>query len=110
MAKQLRLLNAYASVAQQDNLPALVAVDVGDTEATPQLALDLLGRVGALDYPVALDPSGAVADAYGAQDLHWLAMTDLHGRVRWSHDGWLSVSNLEAGEGAAMRATPTPAA
>lgn len=51
-------------------------------------------REGALAYPVALDASGGVADAYGAQDLAWLVLTGPDGRVRWSHDGWLGGSDL----------------
>ena len=104
-ATQLRLLNAYASVNQHDGLPPRVAVDVGDTEATPQMAPDLLRQAGSLDFPVALDSSGAVADAYGAQDLPWLALTDAQGRVRWSHDGWLSGSQLVTALQTALPAT-----
>ncbi|HEV7217158.1 MAG TPA: TlpA disulfide reductase family protein, partial [Chloroflexota bacterium] len=105
---QLRSLDAYAARAGANDLPPLVAVDVGDTEATPQLAPDLLGQVGALTYPVAVDASGGVADAYGAQDLPWLALTGKDGRVRWSHDGWLGGSGLAKAVQTALRTTPTP--
>jgi cytochrome oxidase Cu insertion factor (SCO1/SenC/PrrC family) len=105
---QLRSLDAYANVSLHAGLPPHVAVDVGDTEATPQMATDLLRQAGALAYPVALDSSGAVADAYGAQDLPWLALTDAQGRVRWSHDGRLGGSGLATAVQTALRTPPTP--
>ena len=49
-----------------------------------------------LDYPVALDTSGRVADGYGVQDQPWFALVSASGKIVWSHDGWLSQSALQA--------------
>lgn len=105
-AAQLRALDAYADTATREHLPPLTAVDVGEVEATPQAPTVLLRQAGALGYPVALDASGAVAGAYGVQDLPWLTLTDAAGRVRWSHDGWLSSSALAAAVQQALRSAP----
>ena len=45
---------------------------------------------GPLDYPVALDNTGRVADGYGVQDQPWLVLVSAAGKIVWSHDGWLS--------------------
>ena len=94
-AEQLQALNAYSQAAGARHLPALLAVDVQPTEPSLAAALALAPVAqGTLRYPVAVDPNGRVADAYGVADIPWLVLVS-GGRVRWSHDGWLAPAALE---------------
>jgi cytochrome oxidase Cu insertion factor (SCO1/SenC/PrrC family) len=94
---QLTALNAYAQAARRSGLPPLVAVDEAVSEPSAGAARAYLHQLGQpLDYPVALDTTGRLADGYGVQDQPWFVLTSAAGKVVWSHDGWLPVSALEA--------------
>ncbi len=89
--------NAYVTAARQDGLPSLVAVNETVVEPSAQAVRSYLGSLGTpLDYPVALDTTGRVADGYGVQDQPWLVLVSATGQVLWSHDGWLPVPALTA--------------
>ena len=89
--------NAYAAAARKDGLPPLVAVDETVVEPSAQTVRTYLGSLGTpLNYPVALDTTGRVADGYGVQDQPWLALVSASGKVIWSHDGWLPLPALTA--------------
>ena len=88
-------LNAYVKAAAKSHLPALVAVDETVTEPSAQAVGAYLGGMAKLDYPVGLDQTGRVADGYGVQDQPWLVLVSAAGKVVWSHDGWLPLSELE---------------
>jgi cytochrome oxidase Cu insertion factor (SCO1/SenC/PrrC family) len=98
---ELALGDAYAAYAKAHGLPGLTGVD--ETVAEPSKALvrsDLAGL--GLAYPVGMDTTGRVADGYGVQDQPWFSLVSAAGKIVWSHDGWLSLSSLEA----AARAHP----
>jgi hypothetical protein len=64
-------------------------------EPSAQSVRSYLGGLGTpLDYPVALDTTGRIADGYGVQDQPWLVLVSAAGKVLWSHDGWLPVPAL----------------
>jgi hypothetical protein len=89
--------NAYAAAARRDGLPPLVAVDETVVEPSAQAVRSYLGSLGtSLDYPVALDTTGRVADGYGVQDQPWFALVSASGKIVWKHDGWLSAPALES--------------
>jgi len=89
--------NAYTAAARQDGLPPLVAVDETVVEPSAQTVRTYLSGLGtSLDYPVALDTTGRVADGYAVQDQPWLALVSASGKIIWSHDGWLSGAALTA--------------
>jgi cytochrome oxidase Cu insertion factor (SCO1/SenC/PrrC family) len=89
--------NAYAAAASKDGLPPLVAVDETVVEPSAQAVRTYLGSLGMpLNYPVALDTTGRVADGYGVQDQPWLTLVSASGKIIWSHDGWLSAPALTA--------------
>jgi len=89
--------NAYTAAARRQGLPPLVAVDETVTEPSVQAVRSYLSGLGApLAYPVALDTTGRVADGYGVQDQPWLVLVSASGKILWSHDGWVSLSALEA--------------
>jgi cytochrome oxidase Cu insertion factor (SCO1/SenC/PrrC family) len=87
---ELTALNSYA---KQSSLPSLVAVDETVTEPSETAVRPYLTG---FDYPVGLDITGRVADGYGAQDQPWLTMVNAKGKITWSHDGWASLSAIEA--------------
>ena len=82
--------NAYMAAARRDGLPQLVAVDETVVEPSAQTVGSYLRNLGTtLDYPVALDTTGRVADGYGVQDQPWFVLVSASGKIIWSHDGWL---------------------
>jgi cytochrome oxidase Cu insertion factor (SCO1/SenC/PrrC family) len=94
---QLTALNAYAQAAKRSGLPPLVAVDEEVSEPSAGAVRAYLQQLGQpLDYPVALDTTGRLADGYGVQDQPWFVLTSAAGKVVWSHDGWLPASALQA--------------
>jgi hypothetical protein len=93
---ELTSLNAYAKEESADHLPPVTAVDETTTEPSDQAVTSYLKSVGTLDYPVALDKTGRVADGFGVQDQPWLAVVNSAGKITWQHDGWVSLSTLEA--------------
>lgn len=88
-------LNAYESeVAAGSGIPGVVAIDVGSVEPSAESGPSLIsGLPGRLSYPVVLDSSGSVADAYGVQGIPWLVLVR-QGHILWTYDGWLSGSSL----------------
>ena len=89
--------NAYAAAAREGRPAPLVAVDETVTEPSAQAVRTYLSGLGTpLGYPVALDTTGRVADGYGVQDQPWLVLVSASGKILWSHDGWVSLSALDA--------------
>jgi cytochrome oxidase Cu insertion factor (SCO1/SenC/PrrC family) len=97
LSAELSALNAYVAAARSGGLPPLVAVDETISEPSAAAVPAYLKTLSQpLDYPVALDTTGRVADGYGVQDQPWFALTNASGKIAWSHDGWLPVSSLES--------------
>ena len=97
LKSQLIGLNQYTKTAAARHLPTLTTVDEAVTEPTATAAQTYLKGLGQpLDYRVALDTTGRVADGYGVQDQPWFTLTNAQGKIVWSHDGWLSASQLAA--------------
>jgi hypothetical protein len=97
LKSQLLALNGYSRTAAARHLPALTAVDEAVTEPSSGAARAYLRGLGQpLDYPVALDTTGRLADGYGVQDQPWFDLVSATGKTLWSHDGFLPVSQLTA--------------
>jgi cytochrome oxidase Cu insertion factor (SCO1/SenC/PrrC family) len=97
LKSQLLALNGYTKTAAAKRLPALTAVDEAVTEPTSGAARTYLRSLGQpLDYPVALDTTGRLADGYGVQDQPWFDLVSATGKTLWSHDGFLPASQLTA--------------
>jgi cytochrome oxidase Cu insertion factor (SCO1/SenC/PrrC family) len=92
---ELITLNSYVTYASAHHLPQLTAVDEATTEPSDAEVAAYLKSTGTLDYPVALDKTGRIADGYQVQDQPWLALVNSSGKITWSHDGWVSLSALE---------------
>jgi hypothetical protein len=81
-----------------------VAVDEEAAEPSPAAVRGYVASIGRpLGYPVALDPTGRLADGYGVQDQPWFVLTSAAGKIMWKHDGWLSPGQLTADVRAASR-------
>ena len=97
LKSELVSANGYVAAARREGLPPLVAVDETVVEPSAQAVRSYLGSLGtSLDYPVALDTTGRVADGYGVQDQPWFALVSASGKIIWSHDGWLPWTSLES--------------
>ena len=101
LKSEMTSLNSYARYAAAKHLPALTTVDETVTEPSKQAVTSFLGPLGPLDYPVALDEDGRLADGYGVQDQPWLVLVNKAGKITWQHDGWVSLSALEKAAAAA---------
>jgi cytochrome oxidase Cu insertion factor (SCO1/SenC/PrrC family)/thiol-disulfide isomerase/thioredoxin len=83
----LQAIAAYQAKARASHLPALTAVDEGSLEPQPTSLRNFLATLRRpLSYPVAIDPSGRVADGYEVQDEPWLVLTSPKGRILWYYD------------------------
>lgn len=97
LASNLETLNAYQGAAALNHWPSLVAVDEAPTEPSSHALSEFLAQLKtSLNYPVAIDATGQVADGYQVQDQPWLVLTAKSGKIIWSHDGWLPLSQIEA--------------
>ena len=95
LSAEMTALNDYAKTAAKSHLPALTAVDETVTEPSEAAVSSYLRTLGPLDYPVALDTNGRVADGYGVQDQPWLVLVNAAGKITWQHDGWVPLAALE---------------
>ncbi|HTQ89227.1 MAG TPA: redoxin domain-containing protein [Streptosporangiaceae bacterium] len=97
LKSELTGMNAYVAAARQAGLPPLTAVDETVVEPSAQAVRSYLaGLATKLDFPVALDTTGRVADGYQVQDQPWFALVSASGTIVWSHDGWLPLPALES--------------
>jgi cytochrome oxidase Cu insertion factor (SCO1/SenC/PrrC family) len=95
LSGEMTTLNSYAKAAAKSHLPALTAVDETVTEPSEAAVASYVRSLGPLDYPVALDKTGRVADGYGVQDQPWLVLVNAAGKITWQHDGWVTLPALE---------------
>jgi hypothetical protein len=96
LSQQLRALNGYQQTASARGWPPVVAMDEASTESSPaDLPAFLAGLRGALDFPVAVDRYGQVADGYGVQDQPWVELVSASGKILFRHDGWLGQPALD---------------
>jgi cytochrome oxidase Cu insertion factor (SCO1/SenC/PrrC family)/thiol-disulfide isomerase/thioredoxin len=108
---QLDALDRYASAASAARLPALTAIDEGSVEPSSSALPQFLRNVARpLDYPVAIDQTGRVADGYEVQGEPWFVLTSATGQILWywqvSTSGWLSDKALTEHVRAALAKAP----
>jgi cytochrome oxidase Cu insertion factor (SCO1/SenC/PrrC family)/thiol-disulfide isomerase/thioredoxin len=111
LAGHLQALNEYQASAAASRLPPLTAVDETTVEpSTATLPRFLAGLEHPLSYPVAIDPSGRIADGYEVQGQPWFVLTSPSGRILWywqvSTSGWLSRHALAEHLRAALSRAP----
>lgn len=111
----LEALNRYHATRGSSELPPLTAVDEGSVEPSGSALPAFLKTLKTpLDYPVAIDRSGRVADGYEVQGQPWFVLTSAAGRILWydrayTH-AWLSRAALVKQVRAALTHAPKPSA
>jgi cytochrome oxidase Cu insertion factor (SCO1/SenC/PrrC family) len=94
IAAHLKRLQRYANL---DGPAPLNAIDELNVEPSAATARKFIGRLG-LEYFVAVDPNGRIADGYGVQDSPWLTLVSGSGKILWRYDvtakGWPSTTWL----------------
>jgi cytochrome oxidase Cu insertion factor (SCO1/SenC/PrrC family)/thiol-disulfide isomerase/thioredoxin len=97
LGAHLQALDRYQSLADRERLPVLSAIDEGSVEPSASALPRLLHGLR-LNYPVAIDHSGRVADGYRVQDEPWLELISPAGEFLWYHDvsvgGWPALDAL----------------
>ncbi len=97
IAAELDELNAYARAARKLGLPTPVAIDEASVEPSPSaLPAFLASLPSKLDYPVAIDTTGKVADGYDVQGEPWFVLTTQSGGRAWYREVYTSVWPSEA--------------
>ncbi len=108
-------LNAYAREAKARGLPPLTAIDEAAVEPNQSTVTRFLAGMH-LDYPVAIDQTGQLADGYGIQGEPWFVLgvpraantaADPTADTPWSQEvytqGWPSLKTLETSIPAALK-------
>ncbi len=111
----LELLNTYAREAKRLGLPPVTAIDEAAVEPSPA-ALPAFLKGMHLDYPVAIDQTGQLADGYGIEGEPWFVLgvpsaantaADPTADTPWSQEvytqGWPSLKTLETSIPAALK-------
>ncbi len=111
----MELLNTYAREAKRLGLPPLTAIDEESVEPNPSAVTRFLAGMH-LDYPVAIDRTGQVADGYGIEGEPWFVLgvpsarntaTDPTANTPWAQEvytqGWPSLETLEKSIPAALK-------
>jgi cytochrome oxidase Cu insertion factor (SCO1/SenC/PrrC family)/thiol-disulfide isomerase/thioredoxin len=99
--EDLQTLAQYAAQASGKGLPPVVAVDLRVAEPSTQWVASFLQKAG-VPFPVGLDDSGRVLDAYKVTDLPFTAVVAPDGRILWQHTGVLSLEQLTSEVAAAV--------
>lgn len=92
----LATLKAYAKLAPGAHLPGVVAVDLRLAEPSTAYVRTFAIAHG-VSFPVALDATGKVTDAYRVTDLPTVILVGSGGKVLWRHTGIVSLAALQAG-------------
>ena len=91
----LATLSQYQKATASTHLPPVVAVDLRLAEPSTAY-VKKFAAARALPFPVALDATGKVTDAYGVTDLPTMVLVDGQGKVLWRHTGVMALGPLEA--------------
>lgn len=92
----LRDLDRYAAGAWRKGWPSPVAVDELTTESSSASARKTMEQLSSeIHTPIIEDANGRLADGYQVQDLPWYSLRSADGKIIWSHDGWLSSTELQ---------------
>jgi cytochrome oxidase Cu insertion factor (SCO1/SenC/PrrC family)/thiol-disulfide isomerase/thioredoxin len=112
LAGQLSALDAYQTQARSAGLPQLTAVDEGSVEPTSAALTSFLAKnlPHPLNFPVAVDRSGRLADGYEVQGVPWFVLTSPSGQILWYWEvdtgSWLSTRALIKHVRAALARAP----
>jgi cytochrome oxidase Cu insertion factor (SCO1/SenC/PrrC family)/thiol-disulfide isomerase/thioredoxin len=92
--EDLKTLDSYAARARASStVPPVVGVDLRVAEPSTATVRSFVEAQG-VSFPVALDRTGSVADAYGVTALPYLALVSGTGHILWRHVGVLDLHDL----------------
>ena len=91
----MQAMKAYALGARREHLPPLVAVDLRLAEPSTAYVRRFV-RASGLPFPVALDATGKVTDAYDVGVLPTVVLVGDGGKVLWRHTGIIALDALVA--------------
>lgn len=99
LAGGLENLKRYQSSAVRDGLPQLTGIDEGSVEPRGALSSFLKSLPAPLNYPVAIDSSGRLADGYEVDGQPWLMVLNSTGQIAFYYSvaalGWPTTAKLE---------------
>lgn len=91
--EDLRILAQYSAQAAAKGLPPVIGVDLRVAEPSTQWVRAFLEKAH-VPFPVGLDQSGRVMDAYKVTELPFLALVGPQGSILWQHTGVLPLREL----------------
>ncbi len=91
--EEIPALKSYNGYAKTHHLPTVVGVDLRLSETSTAHVVHYVASTH-IPYPVALDTSGNISDAYGVVGLPTEVLVSPTGRILWYHQGLISRSAL----------------
>jgi cytochrome oxidase Cu insertion factor (SCO1/SenC/PrrC family)/thiol-disulfide isomerase/thioredoxin len=99
LAGGLESLKRYQSLAIRERLPPLTGVDEGSVEPHGALGSFMKTLPARLNYPVAIDATGRLADGYEVDGQPWLMVLNSTGQIAFYYSvaalGWPTTAKLE---------------
>ena len=99
LAGGLENLKRYQSLAIREHLPQLTSIDEGSVEPRGALRSFIRSLPSRLNYPVAIDTSGRLADGYEVDGQPWLVVLNSTGQIAFYYSvaalGWPTTDKLE---------------
>lgn len=91
--EEIPVLKSYNGYAKAHHLPTVVGVDLRLSETSTAHVEHYVASTH-IPYPVALDTSGNISDAYGVVGLPTEVLVSATGRILWYHEGLISRTAL----------------
>jgi cytochrome c biogenesis protein CcmG/thiol:disulfide interchange protein DsbE len=95
----LENLKRYQALAIKHGLPQLTSIDEGSVEPRGALSAFMESLPSPLNYPVAIDTSGRLADGYEVDGQPWLMVLNSTGQIAFYYSvaalGWPTTAKLE---------------
>ncbi len=87
--EEIPVLKSYQGYAKAHHLPTVVGVDLRLSETSTAHVIHYVTR-SHIPYPVALDATGNISDAYGVVGLPTQVLVSSTGRILWYHQGLIA--------------------
>ena len=86
-------LKAYSRYASAHHLPGVVGVDLRLSQSSTAQVIHY-AEAKQIPYPIALDSTGSISDAYGVSGLPTEVLVSAQGSILWYHQGLIPESAL----------------
>lgn len=91
--EEIPVLKSYQGYAKAHHLPTVVGVDLRLSETSTAHVIHYVAQ-SHIPYPVALDATGNISDAYGVVGLPTEVLVSATGRILWYHQGLITRTAL----------------